>query len=349
MGRPITKKWFGLSPVTPGNPPYTPDTPPGVIQVNGIKFSDGTTFGPTPVGTAAGYIVKQTGSSAYVVQDIGQTHAPEILFMVNATTLAALAPGQCFILTQPYQNTPLPCAKITQFRLSAYSIPNSTTPVPNPVPVLWDTVNNYSWSTIPAVAYGETNLVVFGLTNTVAPAVTGSIIEPSVLTTTNGTWTGTLPITYTYQWYYTPSTPIGGATSSTYNTTLADQGHSIYAVVTAHDVTGAVSATSNTVGPIDGVPVNTVAPVVTATSLSVGSGGVASTTNGTWTGYPAPTFTYQWYNTSVLGGFTIPGATSSSYALQASDETYNVYAIVTGHNVAGTGTGTSNQVGPVTA
>jgi hypothetical protein len=344
MGRPIQSKWFGIAPVAPGFPPYTPDEVPGVIQVNGIKFSDGTTFGPTPVGTAAGYIIKQTGSTAYVVQDESLTHAAEILFMVNATTLAALEPGQCFILGQPFNSSPLPCSKISQFRVSLYDVPNATTPGPVDGPQA-GTVSNYSWSTIPAAANGEANLILFGLINTVLPVISGTFIYPNTLSTTNGTWAGTLPITYTYQWNRN-GTPIGGATSSTYALTAADVGNTITVTVTAHDITGSVPATSAAVGPIEADPVNTVAPVVTATNLSVAAAVPATTTNGTWTGYPAPTFTYQWYNTSPS---TIAGATASSYTLQASDETYNVYCIVTGHNVAGTGTGTSNQVGPVTA
>jgi hypothetical protein len=158
MGRPINKKWFGSAPVTPGNPPYPPDRPPGVIQVNGVRFADGTVFSAA-YGFAAAYIVKQTGSSAYVVQDIGMTHAAEIVFMVNASAPAALAPSQCYILAQPFGGSPLPCSKITQFRLSAYKTPNASTPVPNPVPVPANSVSNYSWSIVPAVANGEADLI----------------------------------------------------------------------------------------------------------------------------------------------------------------------------------------------
>ena len=158
MGRPINKKWFGLAPVTPGNPPYGPDTPPGVIQVNGIKFSDGTTFGPTAYGSAAGYIVKQTGSAAYIVQDVGQTHAAEILFMVNAADVTDLEPGQCFILARPFGGSALPCSKISQFRLSVYNTPNTSGPEDTNGPDS-NTVSNYSWSTIPAAASGEADLI----------------------------------------------------------------------------------------------------------------------------------------------------------------------------------------------
>ena len=88
-------------------------------------------------------------------------------------------------------------------------------------------------------------------------------------------------------------------------------------------------------------PTNTVAPAVTG-SLTQGS--TLTTTNGTWTG--SPTFTYQWHN-SATGPIT--GATSSTYASQASDVSDNIYCIVTGANAGGATGAKSNTVGPITA
>jgi hypothetical protein len=59
-------------------------------------------------------------------------------------------------------------------------------------------------------------------------------------------------------------------------------------------------------------PVNTVAPAVTGTATV---GQTLSTTNGTWTGAPAPTFTYQWQR----AGSNIGGATASTYLLVIAD------------------------------
>ena len=56
-------------------------------------------------------------------------------------------------------------------------------------------------------------------------------------------------------------------------------------------------------------PVNTVAPAVTGTATF---GSTLTTTNGTWLGAPAPTFTYQWYrspSTSISGAIVVPNAT----------------------------------------
>ena len=70
--------------------------------------------------------------------------------------------------------------------------------------------------------------------NTVAPVISGNQWVGQTLTSTTGTWTGSAPISYSYQWYRNGS-PIVGATSSTYVLVQADAGNTttIYCVVTA--------------------------------------------------------------------------------------------------------------------
>ena len=72
-------------------------------------------------------------------------------------------------------------------------------------------------------------------------------------------------------------------------------------------------------------PVNTVAPAVTGTATV---GQTLSTTNGTWTGAPAPTFTYQWQRVTT----NISGATSSTYVLVAADVGNTIRCVVTATN-----------------
>ena len=72
-------------------------------------------------------------------------------------------------------------------------------------------------------------------------------------------------------------------------------------------------------------PVNTVAPVVSGTATV---GQTLSTTNGTWLGAPAPTFTYQWQRTGV----DIGGATSSTYVLVAADYANTIRCVVRATN-----------------
>lgn len=124
MGRPIQRKWFGPA-----------GSPNDKIIVNGVKWADGTT-------STGCYIIKQTGSTAYVVSN---GTISETVFMVNATSVSTLLPGQCFILATPYGGSARPCEKIAQFRLSLYESNGS--------------IGNYSWSTIPAIAYGQADLI----------------------------------------------------------------------------------------------------------------------------------------------------------------------------------------------
>lgn len=84
---------------------------------------------------------------------------------------------------------------------------------------------------------------------TVDPVVTGTPTEGQVLTTTLGTATGTPAPSYTRQWKRNGS-PISGEVGGTYTLVLADVGATITCTVTATNVAGSDSATSNGVGPI---------------------------------------------------------------------------------------------------
>lgn len=147
--------------------------------------------------------------------------------------------------------------------------------------------------------------------NTTAPAITGTVLAGQTLTVSNGAWTPA-PSGFTRQWYRT-GTAIAGATGATYTLTTADDGQSIYAVVTA--TAGGFQpgvAASNTVNPVSATTItNTAAPVITASGQI---GGVASTTDGSWTNSPTG-FAYQWLRDGAL----ISGATASTYTPVAAD------------------------------
>jgi hypothetical protein len=90
------------------------------------------------------------------------------------------------------------------------------------------------------------------------------------------------------------------------------------------------------------LPVNIVAPAVTGTATV---GQTLSTTNGTWTGAPAPTFAYQWQR----NGVNIAGATNSTYVLVNADAGNPVRCVVTATNPLGAVSENSNATANVAA
>jgi hypothetical protein len=173
--------------------------------------------------------------------------------------------------------------------------------------------------------------------NTALPAITGTAKEGQLLTVTTGTWSGTAPITYAYQWQQcSPScTNISGATASNLRAVAAQVGKTIKAVVTATNSTGSASATSAATATVStGAPVNTVLPVVTGTTTD---GQILSSTTGTWAGTATITYARQWKRCDAVGVncTAIPGATASSYTLVSADVGNTIRLTVTATNGVG--------------
>jgi hypothetical protein len=181
--------------------------------------------------------------------------------------------------------------------------------------------------------------------NTAAPVLTGAGNTGDTITTGSGEWTGYPAPTFTYQWQRWGGADwenIAGATATTYTPTEADDYRS---AVTATNGSGSATAYSAgvTVTAAQTAPANSVAPEVTGSTTV---GGTITTTDGTWTGNPAPTYTYQWQRFTAGAFADIAGATSASYV--TADEGDHRCA-VTATNAAGSAVAYSNALNIGTA
>jgi hypothetical protein len=81
------------------------------------------------------------------------------------------------------------------------------------------------------------------------PVISGIGLVGETLSSTLGTWSGTSPISYSYQWKRNGS-PILGAISSTYLLVAADADTNITCTVTATNTVGSMSSNSNSISVI---------------------------------------------------------------------------------------------------
>jgi hypothetical protein len=188
-----------------------------------------------------------------------------------------------------------------------------------------------------------------------APAATG---QPSpsgtaqvghTLTAENGSWSGTTPMTFSYQWQRCTKTGcsnVGGATAKTYTIEPADLGLQLRYLITAHNSVGTGTMNSNlsaVVAPKAAPPQNLDPPVITG-DPTVGK--AVQTSSGTWSGIgKSAKFTYGWDRCTTAGACSvIAGALSPTYVVAAADAGYRLRAHVTTSNSAGSTTATSAQV-----
>ena len=180
--------------------------------------------------------------------------------------------------------------------------------------------------------------------NTAPPTVNGSPQRASMLTASQGTWSG-LGSTYTYHWQHSLNggatwTAISGATATTYSLGLSDEGTLLRVAVTATNADGTATTTSAATAPVAAAPpVNATAPSVTGTAQRTAT--LVSTT-GAWGGV-GNTYGYQWQR-SGDGGATwtaIAGATTTTYTLGVGDEGTKLRMLVTASNPDGAVSATS--------
>jgi Concanavalin A-like lectin/glucanases superfamily len=192
--------------------------------------------------------------------------------------------------------------------------------------------------------------------DTAPPVISGTAQEGQTLTASNGTWIGTQPITYAYQWLRCDSTgancaAIDAATSSSYAVTSTDVGNTLRVKVTATNSVGSAGATSSQTSVVQSAsspPVNTTLPTITGIPQD---GQLLSANPGNWSGTQPIGYGYQWLrcDTNAVNCAAIAGATGASYLVTTADVGSTLRVAVTGTNTAGSATATSNATAVVQA
>jgi hypothetical protein len=187
-------------------------------------------------------------------------------------------------------------------------------------------------------------------TNTLLPNISGLLQDGGLLGVATGSWSGTQPISYAYQWQVCNALgqaceELKGATGSTLGLDASEIGKTLAVVVTATNAAGSTSATSSLTGPIAGVlPKNSALPSISGV---LQDGSLLSATTGSWSGSDPISYAYQWQVCNTLGQACeeLKGATGSTLKLDPSEIGKTLALVVTATNAAGSASATSTVTG----
>ena len=178
-----------------------------------------------------------------------------------------------------------------------------------------------------------------------APTISGTATEGETLTAAPGSWAGTPPLTFGYQWLRCPAgegecNEIAGASEPTYTVAPADTGKALEVLVTASSTHGSAAATSAKLAVAAAAPANTALPSISGTAAD---GQTLTATPGTWSGTEPIAYAYQWQRCNGAGEacVQVAGATKPSYKLSGDDVGATLRVAVTATNSGGSGSASS--------
>jgi uncharacterized protein YukE len=187
--------------------------------------------------------------------------------------------------------------------------------------------------------------------NTSPPTISGTMQDGQKVTSGVGTWQGSTPLAYQYQWQRCDASggncvDIVGATASTRKLISTDVGTTVRVRVTADNSSltggGKATATSAATGVIQALPPTNSSPPTISGMLKEGVNLTA--TKGSWKGSTPRTYTYQWQRCDPLGSscLDIVGASLSAYKLTGTDVLRTIRVRVTADNSSLPGGGVSS-------
>src|SRR5271165_262114 len=300
--------------ITPnGKTAYVTNAASGTVTP--IEVASNTAGTPITVGKQPeGVAITPNGKTAYVTNLGSGTVTPIEVASNTAGTPISVGGNPVGIAITPNGET----AYVTNFASG------SVTPI--------DLATNKAGNAIPVgslpIGIAITSVAEAKPVNVELPKVSGSPVVGATLSCSEGTWTGSPPPSFTYQWLREGSS-ISGAKSSEYKVMPEDQGHDLLCEVTATNGRGSVAARSASVSiPAEAKPVNVELPKVSGSPVV---GATLSCSEGKWTGSPPPSFTYQW----LREGSSISGAKSSEYKVMPEDQGHDLLCEVTATNGRG--------------
>ena len=193
--------------------------------------------------------------------------------------------------------------------------------------------------------------------NTAEPAIGGRAEQGRTLASSTGSWTGTQPLAFAYQWVRCGAdggrsdggdcTIVSGATDRRYRVVRADVGFRLRVRVTATNAEGSRTVASNPTTTVVGPPANSSIPSVRGTMVT---GSLATADPGSWTSSQSISFAYRWLRCNTQGGecVSIGGATGRHYRLTSNDVGHRIRFNVTARNPVGTLTVISGESAIVT-
>lgn len=166
------------------------------------------------------------------------------------------------------------------------------------------------------------------------PFLTGNSVVGQIVSANTGTWVGTGPVSYAFQWYRNEE-PIPSANSSTYTLAVDDFGQTVKCLIIATNKADEVQSFSDVIGPIQDIPRNIQVPQLSSPVAKVSS--AISTSVGEWSGTTPVTYQYQWLSNDAV----ITGANSSSFTPNSTFVNKTLKCVVTATNPIGSANSTS--------